>query len=88
MTIESKRKEHRALLFTFIDFKKAYDSVDKGKLIEVLIKYKVNPKIIELIVQLYAADETTITLGRMKETMRLLMGLDRDVAFLHFCLRW
>ena len=50
MTFKSKRKEHKSLFFTFIDFKKAYDSVDRGKLIEVLIKYKVNPKIIELIV--------------------------------------
>ena len=57
MMFESNKREHKKLFFTFIDFKKAYDSVDKGKLIEVLIKYKVNPKIIELIVQLYAVDE-------------------------------
>ena len=75
MTFESKRKEHKKLFFTFIDFKKAYDSVNRGKLIEVLIKYRVNPKIIELIVQLYAADETTINLGRMKETIEVTCGI-------------
>ena len=75
MTFESKRKEHKSLFFTFIDFKKAYDSVDRGKLIEVLIKYKVNPKIIEMIVQLYTADKTTITLGGMKETIDVTCGI-------------
>ena len=31
------------MFFAFIDFKKAYDSVNRGKLIEVLIRYKINP---------------------------------------------
>ena len=48
----------------FIDLSKAYDSVDRRMLIEVLIKYKVNPKIIEMIVQMYAKDKATITLGK------------------------
>ena len=56
MTFESKKMEHKKLYFTFIDLKKAYDSVNRGKLIEVLIRYKVNPKIIDLIVQLYEKD--------------------------------
>ena len=60
-TFESKRKKHKTLFFTFIDFRKPYDSMDRKKLIGVLIKYKVNPKIIELIVQMYASDKTTIT---------------------------
>merc|ERR1712179_872930 len=60
---------------TFIDFKKAYDSVNRGKLIEVLIKYKVNPKIIDLIVELYAKDETTLNLGKMKETIEVTCGI-------------
>ena len=40
MTYESRLREHKNLYFTFIDFKKAYDSVHRGKLIEVIIKYK------------------------------------------------
>ena len=49
-TFESKKKRQKTLYFAMVDFKKAYDSVDRRMLIEVLIKYKVNPKIIELIV--------------------------------------
>ena len=71
MTFESKKREHKKLFFTFIDFKKSYDSVNRGKLIEVLIRYKVNPKIINIIVQLYEKDETKLNLGRMKETIEV-----------------
>ena len=35
-----------------IDFKKAYDSMDRRELIKVLIKYGVNTKIIDMIVQI------------------------------------
>ena len=58
-----------------VDFKKAYDSVNRKSLIEVLIKYKVNPRIIEMIVQMYARDKTTITLGKMEETIEVTSGI-------------
>ena len=74
-TFESKINEQKPLFFTFIDFKKAYDSVDRTELIKVLIKYKINPKIIELIVQIYAADRTTINLGKLKETIVVTCGI-------------
>ena len=75
MTYESNNKKHKALYFTFIDFKKAYDSIHRGKLIEVLIKYKVNPKVIDIIVQMYERDRTTIQLGKMKETIEVTCGI-------------
>ena len=50
MTFESKNKNKKSLFYAFIDFKKAYDSIHRGKLIEVLIKFRVNPHIINLIV--------------------------------------
>ena len=58
-----------------VDLKKAYDSVDRKSLIEVLIKYKVNPRIIEIIVQMYAKDSTTITLGNMQKTIEVTCGI-------------
>ena len=44
-------------------------------MIEVLIKYKVNPKIIDIIVQMYENDRTTIHLGRMKKTIEVTCGI-------------
>ena len=66
ITYESRLREHKTVYFTFIDFKKAYDSIHRGKLIEVLIRYKVHPKVIDIIVQMYEKDKTTIQLGKMK----------------------
>ena len=63
------------MYFTFIDFKKAYDSIHRGKLIEVLIRYKVHPKVIDIIVQMYEKDRTTIQLGKMKETIDVTCGI-------------
>merc|ERR1711874_791907 len=47
----------------------------RGKLIEVLIKFKVNPQIINLIVQMYERDKMTIQVGRMKETIEVTGGI-------------
>ena len=47
MTFESSR--NKSLFFAFIDFKKAYDSVDRKRLIEVLIEFNINPHIINMI---------------------------------------
>ena len=41
----------------------------------MLIRYKVNPKIIDLIVQLYEKDETTLNLGKMKEIIKITCGI-------------
>merc|ERR1711874_837495 len=75
MTYESKNRNYKSLYYTFKDFKKAYDSIHRGKLIEVLIKYKVNPRIIDIIVQMYENDETTIHLGKMRETIEVTCGI-------------
>ena len=68
-TFKSNKKRHKILYFAMVDFKKAYDSVDRKKLIAVLIKYKVNPKVVEMIVQIYVGYKTNITLGNMQETI-------------------
>ena len=69
MTYESKSQKDKSLFFAFIDFKKAYDSINRKKLIEVLIKFKINPYIINIIVQMYENDKTTIQLGKLNETI-------------------
>ena len=58
-----------------VDFRKAYDSVNRKNLIEVLVKYNVNIKVIEMILQMYAKDKTTITLGNIQETIEVTCGI-------------
>merc|ERR1712121_458619 len=75
MTFEKRGRYGKSLYFAFIDFKKAYDSFDRRKLIEVLIGYKINPKIIDLIVQMYKDDYTILKLGNMEEKMEITGGI-------------
>ena len=49
-TYESTKKRHRTQYYAMIDFRKAYDSVNRKKLIEVQVKYNVNTKIIDIVV--------------------------------------
>merc|ERR1711895_416471 len=75
MTFQKRGKKGKNLYFAFVDFKKAYDSIDRKKLIEVLIDYKINPKIIELIVQMYKDDHTVIKLGNMQQKIEVTGGI-------------
>ena len=75
MTYERKHRKEKSLYLAFIDFKKAYDSIDRRRLIEVMIKFKINPQIIDIIVQMYEGDKTTISLGKMEETIEVTGGI-------------
>merc|ERR1711895_307617 len=75
ITFEKRGETGSPLYFVFIDFKKAYDSIDRRKLIEVLIGYKINPKIIDLIVQMYKDDHTIVKLGNMVEKVEVTGGI-------------
>merc|ERR1712121_280788 len=75
MTYNKRGKNGTPLYLAFIDFKKAYDSIDRKKLIEVLIDYKINPLIIDLIVQMYKNDNTVIKLGSLSERVEVTSGI-------------
>ena len=47
-----KKRKHKKLDYAMFDFKKAYDSIDSHKLIEVIAKYDINIRIIEILVQM------------------------------------
>merc|ERR1711874_724758 len=68
-------KRGQSLYYAFIDFKKAYYSIYRKKLIEVLVKFKINPQIIDLIVQMYQEDNTVIQLGKMRKKIEVTGGI-------------
>ena len=51
--IESSYKRKKKKIVKAVDFQKAFDSLARGKLIEVLMKYKIDNKIIDLIADIY-----------------------------------
>ena len=59
---ESFRKKV-SLYVTSIDYSKAFDSVKRSELIEAMIAYKIHPKVIDAVTNIYQGDETTIRLN-------------------------
>merc|ERR1712106_1207774 len=70
-----KEKENGKLFVIALDFKKAYDSVDRKKLIETLIKYRVSPKIIDIVANIYTNDKTEIKMGEREEKIEINSGI-------------
>ena len=73
--VERARRREEELFVIALDFKKAFDSVNRIKLIETLIEYRVHPKIIDLIARLYSDDKTELTLGDMKREVSVNSGI-------------
>merc|ERR1711874_459402 len=58
-----------------LDFSKAFDSIDRRKLLETMIDLKINPYVIDLITKLYDGDETVIEVGGREERMKISTGI-------------
>ena len=74
-TFESQKKKHKYLYLAMIDFSKAYDSIDRKRMIETMKEYNINIRIIEMIVQMYSQDSTTIKLGGLEEKIKVTSGI-------------
>ena len=70
-----KRKYYKNLIIVAIDFKKAFDSVDRGKLVEVLVKYKIHPEVIDMMVKVYSGDKTFLRLGGKVAEVEVTSGI-------------
>ena len=69
-TFAGKRREDKKLIVVAIDFKKAFDSIDRGRLVEVMIRYRIHPQVIDMIVRVYGGDETVISMLDREERVR------------------
>ena len=58
-----------------LDFSKAFDSIDRKKILETMIDLKINPYVINLITKLYDGDETIIEIGGREEKVRISTGI-------------
>ena len=70
-----KEDENRQLFITALDFKKAFDSVKREELVETLKKYKIDPKIIDIVAKIYTNDKTIIKMGEREETIEIGAGI-------------
>ena len=73
--IEVAWRKKEQLIVMALDFKKAFDSIDRKKLIEVMIEYRINPYVIELVAKIYSNEKTKICIGDMEKNMEINVGI-------------
>ena len=66
--IEESYRKKRQLYVISIDFKKAFDSVNRGKLIQIMKDYQLHPSVINVVASIYCGDETSLFLNNKHQT--------------------
>ena len=67
--------EYKPLIVISIDYSKAYDSIDRKRMIETMIKYKIHPNIIDIVSKVYQDDFTNLVFGEHEEKINITSGI-------------
>ena len=73
--VEKTYKQDKQLVVISIDYSKAYDSIDRKKMIETMIKYKIHPNIIDIVSNVYQDDFTNLVFGEQEEKINITSGI-------------
>ena len=74
--VEESFRERKTLIVTSIDFRKAFDSVKRSALIEVMKEYRIHPKVIDAVADIYTGDKTNIDLGEgLEQEIEVTSGI-------------
>ena len=73
--VEKCYKQDKQLVVISIDYSKAYDSIDRKKMIETMIKYKIHPDIIDIVSNVYQDDYTNLVFGEQEEKINITSGI-------------
>ena len=74
--VEKTFKRKKPLIVISIDFRKAFDSIKREKIVEVMTEYRIHPQIIESITKIYSHDVTKIDLGEdMQQDIEVTSGI-------------
>ena len=73
--IEHCNTYNKPLIITSIDYSKAFDSIKREHIVKALIHYKIHPKIITTIVNVYTEDSTTIKIGTTETNINIQNGI-------------
>ena len=63
-------------IVTSLDYTKAFDSIDRGKMIKTMMDYRIHPKIIESVAKIYEGDNTKM---KLNEEMEALMNISSGI---------
>ena len=77
--IEKSYIDKKVLVVVAVDFQKAFDSVDRGALIQALIDYRCDSQLIDVVVDIYSGDSTDVqrngkSLGSVEVTSGIRQG--------------
>ena len=64
--VEETYRKKEQMVAIAIDFKKAYDSIKRETMVQILKELRIDSKIIEFIVRIYMVDSTKIQLEKNK----------------------
>ena len=74
--VEEAFRMKNMLVVVSVDFRKAYDSVKSEMLIRILMDYKVDARIIDIVYRIYRSDKTYINMeGEQEIEMRVTSGI-------------
>ena len=65
--IENSFKRKQALFVIAVDFQKAFDSINRSRLIETMMKFKIDSNVIEIIANIYSHDSTELFINNNKQ---------------------
>ena len=77
--VEKSRRDNKPLMVCAIDFEKAFDSIKRDHIINAMIKYRLDPMLIDVVCQLYDGDTTSIyfnnkNIGEIEVTSGIRQG--------------
>ena len=73
--IEQNFRRRKPLVVTCIEYSKVNDSIRRGTFVETLMHYRVHPKIIDTIVNIYRNDHTDVHIGDIKKNIKITSGI-------------
>ena len=73
--IDQSYKKRKPLIVTCLDYKKAFDSIKRGKIIEALMYYRIHYKIIDAIATIYKNDYTEVVFGDVMKKIDVTSGI-------------
>lgn len=83
--IEKCYERNRDLYLCFVDLEKAYDSIPRNKLFEVLLEYNVEGKIFRVIESIYKESKAAVRLnGEISSWFNMENGVRQGCNFVTF----